>query len=107
MTIPDPERMEPPEGSEPEGPGMGKPWVPRPGVMFLVFGTYNRSLVAIQPPPPRGLVGVDAKGKWNHGAEDTLSMIVSPDVAREWGEQLIEAAAAAERDEDQVRRQRG
>lgn len=86
---------------------MGKPWVPRPGATFLVFGTYNRSLVAVEPAPPRGLVGIDAKGKWNHGSDDTLSMIVSPEVAREWGEQLIEAADAAERDEATVRRRRG
>jgi hypothetical protein len=29
------ERMQPPEGSEPEGPGWLKAWVPRPGVNFL------------------------------------------------------------------------
>jgi hypothetical protein len=99
------ERMKPPEGSEPEGPGMGKPWVPQPGVTFLVFGAYTRSLVAIEPPPPRGLVGVDVKGKWNHGAEDTLSLLVSPEVAEEWGADLRDGARAARRDEAKVRRQ--
>jgi hypothetical protein len=99
-------RMDPPEGSEPEGADMGKPWVPRPGVTFLAEGAYVRSIVAVQPPPPRGLVGIDVAGKWNHGAKDTLSLITSPDTAREWGQALLEAADAAERDEAQVRRER-
>lgn len=80
-----------------------KTWVPRPGVTFLVFRTTNRSVVAVEPPPPRGLVGIDADGKWNHGGEDTLSMLVDPEIAREWGAQLIEAADAAERDERRIR----
>jgi hypothetical protein len=97
------ERMEPPEGSEPDGPGWLKAWRPQPGVTFLAAGAYTRSLVAIDPPPPRGLVGVDVEGRWNHGGEDKLSLIVHPDTAREWGEALIEAADAAERDERKVR----
>ena len=97
------ERMQPPEGSEPEGPGWLKAWVPRPGVNFLAFGAYTRSLVAVEPPPPRGLVGADIKGKWNHGAEDTLSLIIGPDVAEEWGRDLIAAAQAARKDEAKVR----
>ncbi len=84
---------------------MGKPWVPRPGVTFLASGAYTRSLVAVEPPPPRGLVGVDLTGKWNHGAEDPLSLIVYPDVAEEWGTDLIAAAGGARRDEDKVRGQ--
>jgi hypothetical protein len=96
--------MLPPEGSEPEGPGWMKPWRPQPGVTFLAFGAYTRSLVAVEPPPPRGLVGVDVQGKWNHGAKDTLSLIVVAHTAREWGAALIEAADAAERDEATVKR---
>jgi hypothetical protein len=99
------ERMEPPSGSEPEGPGMGKPWVPQPGVTFLAFGAYVRSLVALQP-EVAGLVGADVGGKWNHGAPDTLSLIMAPDTAREIAEALLDAAGAAERDEAQVRRER-
>lgn len=98
------DQMQPPEGSEPEGAGMGKPWVPQPGVTFLAFGAYSRSLVAIEPPPPRGLVGADVRGKWNHGAEDTLSLLIDPEVAEEWGRDLIAAARAARRDEAKVKR---
>jgi hypothetical protein len=77
-------RVQPPEGSEPEGAGFGKPWVPQASVTFLAFGAYVRSIVRTEPPPARGLVGMDVPGKWNHGAKDTLSLIVRPEVAREW-----------------------
>jgi hypothetical protein len=50
---------------------------------------------------------MDVKGKWNHGAEDTLSMIASPDTIREWADAMLEAADAAERDEAQVKRESG
>lgn len=90
--------MKPPKGSEPEGRGFGKPYRPQPGVTFLAYGAFVRSLVSVEPPPPTGLVAVDVEGKWNHGAHDTLSLIVDPEVAREWGRYLIEGADKAEQD---------
>jgi hypothetical protein len=96
------ERMQPPEGSEPEGAGFGKPWAPQPGVTFLAAGAFVRSLIdQTKGREGHGLVGVDVQGKWNHGAADTLSLIVSPDIAEEWGQCLIDGAKAAR--VDQVR----
>lgn len=97
--------MQPPEGSEPEGQGVGKPWVPRPGVTFLAFGALVRSLLdQTKGHEGSGLVGVDVQGKWNHGAHDTLSIIVRPDVAEEWGRFLLEGAAAARLDQERYRK---
>jgi hypothetical protein len=90
--------MDPVPGSEPEGGGFGKPWVPQPGVTFLVEGAYVRSLVDITT-GPKGLVGVDVQGKWNHGAKDTLSILVHPEVAEQWGEWMMKGAAGAREDE--------
>jgi hypothetical protein len=94
----------PPEGSLPDGTGTGKPWIPRPGATFLTESVLTRSLVAVEPPPPQGVVGIDLQGRWNHGAGDILSLIVHPKVAREWASDLLAAADAAERDEERVRR---
>lgn len=41
------------------------------------------------------------------GAEDKLSLILHPDTAEEWGQALVDAAAAARRDEGVVRAERG
>jgi hypothetical protein len=94
------ERMEPREGSEPEGAGFGKPWVPNPLATFLGEGAFVRSLVTSEPiPKRRGLVGMDVRGNWrNRDNEETVSIIVHPDVAEEWGNALIEAAEAARKD---------
>lgn len=92
-------RMQPPEGSEPDGPGFGKTWVPRRGVTFLASGALVRSLIDLsEANDGQGLVGMDIEGKWNHAAKDVLSIIAHPDVAEEWGNYLIEAAAAARKD---------
>jgi hypothetical protein len=91
----DAERMTPPEGSEINAEGFGTLWAPQPGVTFLGSGALTRSIVGVSPPPVHGLVGVDLKGKWNHGAADTLSLIVNPGVAQEWGNDLLDAAAQA------------
>lgn len=102
------ERMQAPEGSEPEGAGIGKPWVPRPGVTFLAQGAFVRSLIdQTKGHEGEGLVGVDVQGKWNHGAKDTLSMIVHPDVAEEWGQFLIDGAKAARADQARYGRRSG
>ena len=93
------ERMGPPEGSEPEGHGFGKPWVPQVGVTFIATGALVRSLVDLtKGREGEGLVGIDVAGKWNHAAKDTLSIITDPEVAEEWGHFLIEAALAARKD---------
>ena len=95
-------RMEPPEGSEPDGPGPGNVWVPQVGVTFIATGAYVRSLLDMTSGREgQGLVGIDVAGKWNHAAKDTLSIITTPDMAEEWGRFLIEVAAAAR--EDQAR----
>ena len=92
-------RLEPIEGSEPEGTGFGKPWVPQIGVTFLANGALVRSLLDLTEGHEReGLVGMDVTGKWNHAAEDTLSIIAHPDVAEEWGRFLIAGAEAARKD---------
>jgi len=91
-------RAEPPEGSEPDGPGFGKPWVPRPGVTFLAKGAVVRSALDLTKGRVDGIVAMDVLGKWNHAAADTLSIICHPGVAREWGQYLIEAADAADAD---------
>jgi hypothetical protein len=102
------ERTQPPEGSEPEGPGFGKPWVPRPGVTFVASGAYVRSLIDLtEGREGRALIGMDVTGKWNHAAPDTLSIVVSPDVALEWAEYIIEAHAACEADERRWRAEHG
>lgn len=99
-----PNRMEPPEGSEPQGAGFGKPWVPQIGVTFVASGAFVRSLIAVTGGSDGdGLVGIDVAGKWHSGAKDTLSIVVHPDVAEEWGHYLIECAAAARRDQAAVR----
>lgn len=92
----------PREGSEPEGAGFGKPWVPAPGVTFLVFGAYTRSI--IDPDKNEGLVAVDLEGKWNHGAIDTLSCIISKEVAWELAAFLAQAVQAATKDEERWRK---
>lgn len=103
----DSERAQPGPGATPEGEGWLKPWVPQPGVTFLAEGASVRSLVALEPPPARGIVGVDVPGKWNHGARDNLSLICHADVAEEWGRYLVDAAGAARRDETAYREQHG
>lgn len=94
------DRMQPPEGSEPEGPGFGKPWVPQVGVTFMASGALVRSLIDMTAGQEgNGLVAMDVAGKWNHAAADTLSIITHPDVAEEWGHYLIDCAAAARKDQ--------
>lgn len=66
---------------------------------FLVFGAFTESMIgATLGEAPRALVRADLTGKWNHGAEDKPVLMMSPEVAREWGQTLTVAADAAERD---------
>ena len=67
-------------------------------------GSAAKTLVSGQGVSAPDGVGVDLAGKWNHGAQDTLSLIVHPDIAREWARDLLAAADAAEADERKVRR---
>jgi len=89
-------RMLPVEGSEPEGPGFGKPWVPRAGVTFVVGSCHVRSAIDVMR--SEGIVCVDLDGKWNHGAHDILSLIMAVEQADELGAYLREAAKAAPAD---------
>jgi hypothetical protein len=73
-------------------------------VTFLAEGAFVRSLIDLtEDHRGLGLVGIDVQGKWNHGARDTLSMICHPEVAEEWGRFLLEAAAAARKDQRRYR----
>jgi hypothetical protein len=99
------ERATPAEGSEPEGPGFGKPWRAQPGVTFLAEGAFVRTIIELEPGPPQGLVAIDVQGKWNHGARDTLSIICHPEVATEWGAFLGEAAKTAPADAERYIRE--
>lgn len=94
-----PNRMRAPIGSEPQGGGFGKPWAPQPGVTFLAAGALVRTVIEVEPGPPQALLAVDVEGKWNHGAKDTLSMLVLPDVALEWATFMVECVAACPGDE--------
>jgi hypothetical protein len=101
----DEDRMGPVPGSEPEGSGFSKTWVPQPGVTFLANSAFVRSIIELEPGPVHGLVAIDIEGKWNHGAHDTLSIITSPEVAKEWAEFMIEAASAAPGDAERYIRE--
>ena len=98
------ERAEPRPGSEPEGAGYGKEWVPAPGVTFLAEGAFVRSVLDATQGRWIGIVAMDVEGKWNHGAKDTLSILMHRDVAAEWGRYLVDAALAAAHDEERARR---
>lgn len=99
-------RTEARPGSEPDGPGFGRPWVATPGATFIADGAFVRSVVAATS-PPRGLVAMDLPGRWNRAAKDTLSVIISPETAEELGAFLTEAAGAARRDEAVVKEREG
>lgn len=76
-------------------------------VPYLVFGAHTRSMVALQPEPVMGLVESQTEGKWNHGAPYKLTLLIDPDIAEEWGRDLIDCAAAARRDEQAYKRRHG
>jgi hypothetical protein len=83
--------------------GQGKQVVvPRDEVTFLAFGARTNSVVAMSP-YIKGLVEVKLEGKWNHGKRDSLTLLIAPDVAEQWGTDLIDGAAAAREDEARVR----
>lgn len=66
---------------------------------FLVFGAFTETMIGLAAgEAPSGLVRADLTGKWNHGAVDEPVLMLRPELAREWGEALVEAAAAAEGD---------
>jgi hypothetical protein len=92
------DRVEPTPDSEPEGRGIGKVYAPQTGTTFLGFGAFVRSIIAAQPEPAQPLVSVDLEGKWNHGAKDRLSILLSPELALELAALLKEAAPAARED---------
>lgn len=89
-----------PKDRNPEGDDFGKPWAAPIGTMFNVNGAEVRSIIGLdqRKNTAQPLVIVDADGKWNRGAKDTLVLSMPPGVAREIAAYLTEAADAAERD---------
>lgn len=91
-----------PKRRRPDGDGFGKPYVPDPGVTFLIHGAEVSSVLGFNKTrgveEPQATVAIDMGGKWNHGAKDTLTAFCHPDIAREMAQALLEAADAAERD---------
>jgi hypothetical protein len=66
---------------------------------YNASGAFTRSVVGLAVgEAPFATVLVDLTGKWNHGAADELSLIMTPDLAREWAATLAEAATAADAD---------
>jgi hypothetical protein len=66
---------------------------------FNVHGAYTESMVGLRTGGgPTPVVRADLTGKWYRGGEDKPVLLMCPDTAREWGQALIEAAAAAEHD---------
>lgn len=96
----DEERMQPREGSEPEGQGFGAPWVPSP-LTLLAEGSLVRSVLS----STGALVAFDLTGIWKGipgGEKETISVIVKPEIAEEMGRYLIECAAAARQDTTRI-----
>jgi hypothetical protein len=85
-----PEHTEPREGSEPEGPDFGKPYLAAVGTTFVYGGSYV--CTAIDVTNRRAMVILNVQGKWNHGAEDTLTIFLTADAAKELAPSLTEAA---------------
>ena len=68
---------------------------------FNVAGTFTESGVGLRHgvgKAPVPVVRADLTGKWYRGAEDRPVLLMGPETAREWGQALIEAADASERD---------
>lgn len=66
---------------------------------YNVFGAATSSTLGLTAgEAPRPLVLADLTGKWNHGAHDELTLMLAPEVAREWAQILTQCADAAERD---------
>ena len=66
---------------------------------FNVAGVFTESGVGIRRHDgPTPVVRADLTGKWYRGSEDKPVLLMAPEIAREWGQALIEAADASERD---------
>jgi hypothetical protein len=69
------------------------------GTTYLAFGSHVSSGVALQAgQAPAARVQLSLTGKWNHGAADELQVLLTPELAKELGGYLGDAAEAAEHD---------
>ncbi len=69
------------------------------GTTYLAFGSHVSSGVALRAgQAPAALIQLSLTGKWNHGAADELQVMLTPELAKELGGYLGDAAEAAEHD---------
>lgn len=103
------DRYTPPADRTPAGDGFGRPWKAPVGTMFNVNGALVRSVMGVDQRKGTAdpLVMIDAGGKWNRGAVDTLVLSMSPDTAREIAGYLAEAADAATSDVERWTKEHG
>ena len=88
-------RTKPRDGSNPEGPGFGKPYVPKPGATFVAEGAFVTSLLGNNE-RPMPLIAMDVQGHFlGLKGNLTMSIIVHADVADDWGPAMTEAAKVA------------
>lgn len=79
-----------------------------PGTTYLAFGAHVQSGAGqnLADDEFRPIVQVTLPGKWNHGAEDNLQVMLAPEIAEELAGYLTAAAAASRDDAERFNRAR-
>jgi hypothetical protein len=75
-----------------------QPYVLPEGASFLVADAAVHAVLANTGGDVRPAVTAELHGRWNHGGEDTVVAVLTPDQARDFAEFFTAAADQADRD---------